>query len=178
MSYVDRVLGPDETVLYSTRLHWRSHLPAILLLAMAIGCAIAGAEIGNQLPLFAGAAVLLVLAIASWIPAAIRRSSSEFVVTDRRVILKRGIFGRHTIEMNRTKVESVDVDQTLMGRIMGYGTVVVRGTGGDWSRFGTSPILCAFGPTSLRAEFPDKVPLEQSHDDDRSLYRDRPLRSP
>jgi uncharacterized membrane protein YdbT with pleckstrin-like domain len=145
MSYVDRVLEPDETVLYSTRLHWRSHLPAILLLVLAIGCAIAGAEIGNHLPLFAGAAVFLVLAIASWIPAAIRRSSSEFVVTDRRVILKRGIFGRHTIEMNRTKVESVDVDQTLMGRIMGYGTVVVRGTGG-----GLEPIRNIAHPMRFR----------------------------
>ena len=56
------------------------------------------------------AAVFGALAIASWIPAAIRRFSTEFVVTDRRVILKRGVFGRHTIEMNRTKVESVDVD--------------------------------------------------------------------
>ena len=145
MSYVDRVLEPDETVLYSTRLHWRSHLPAILLLAMAIGCAIAGAEIGNHFPLLAGAAVLLVLAIASWIPAAIRRTSSEFLVTDRRVILKRGIFGRHTIEMNRTKVESVDVDQTLMERIMGYGTVVVRGTGG-----GLEPIRNIAHPMRFR----------------------------
>src|SRR5215469_7541243 len=109
MSYVSRVLEPGETVLYSTRLHWRSHLPAVFFLAIAIGCAVASAEVENSLPLFAAAAVFLVLAIASWIPAAIRRSSSEFVVTDRRVILKRGMFGRHTIEMNRTKVESVDL---------------------------------------------------------------------
>jgi len=161
MSYVNRVLEPDETVLYSTRLHWRSHLPAVFLLAIAIGCAIAGTEIGNNLPVLAASAVFLVLAVASWIPAAIRRSSSEFVVTDRRVILKRGIFGRHTIEMNRTKVESVDVDQTLMGRIMGYGTVVVRGTGGGWSRSGTSPIQCAFGPISPREKFHEKARLEQ-----------------
>ena len=86
MSYVDRVLEPDEKVLYSTRLHWRSHLPAVFFLAMAIGCAIAGAEIDNHLPVLAAAAVFVVLAIAAWIPAAIRRSSSEFVVTDRRVL--------------------------------------------------------------------------------------------
>jgi uncharacterized membrane protein YdbT with pleckstrin-like domain len=145
MSYVNRVLEPDETVLYSARLHWRSHLPGVFLLAIAIGCVIAGAEIDDKLPVLAAAAVFLVLAAASWIPAAIRRSCSEFVVTDRRVILKRGIFGRHTIEMNRTKVESVDVDQTLMGRIMGYGTVVVRGTGG-----GLEPIRNIAHPMRFR----------------------------
>ena len=50
-------------------------------------------------------------------------------VTDRRVIYKSGLLSRHTIEMNRDKVESVDIDQSLLGRIFGYGTVVVRGTG-------------------------------------------------
>jgi len=145
MSYVDRVLEPGESVLYSTRLHWRSHLPAVFFLAIAIGCAVASAEVENSLPILAAAAVFLVLAAASWIPAAIRRSSSEFVVTDRRVILKRGLFGRHTIEMNRTKIESVDVDQSLMGRIMGYGTVVVRGSGG-----GLEPIRNIAHPMRFR----------------------------
>jgi uncharacterized membrane protein YdbT with pleckstrin-like domain len=52
-------------------------------------------------------------------------------VTDQRVIFKRGIFARYTIEMNRSKVESVDVDQTILGRLLGYGTLMVRGTGGS-----------------------------------------------
>ena len=52
-------------------------------------------------------------------------------MTDHRVIYKSGLLSRHTIEMNRDKVESVDVDQSLLGRIFGYGTVVVRGTGGS-----------------------------------------------
>jgi uncharacterized membrane protein YdbT with pleckstrin-like domain len=112
MSYVNRVLEPDERVLYSTTLHWRSLLPAIAFLAAGLGCAIALPWAGSerQQPLLIAAAVFGALAIASWIPAAIRRFSTEFVVTDRRVILKRGVFGRHTIEMKRTKVESVDVD--------------------------------------------------------------------
>ena len=77
---------------------------------------------------------------------AIRRATTELVVTDRRVILKRGIFSRQTIEMNRAKVESVDVDQTVMGRIMGYGTVIVRGTGG-----GLEPIRNIAHPLAFRS---------------------------
>ena len=81
-----------------------------------------------------------------WASALIRRATTELVVTDRRVILKRGIFSRQTIEMNRTKVESVDVDQTVMGRIMGYGTVIVRGTGG-----GLEPIRNIAHPLAFRS---------------------------
>src|SRR5205085_6129586 len=78
------------------------------------------------------AAVLFgVLAIASWARAAIRRATTELAVTDRRVIYKSGLFSRHTLEMNRSKVESVDVDQSILGRIFSFGTIIVRGTGGS-----------------------------------------------
>jgi uncharacterized membrane protein YdbT with pleckstrin-like domain len=52
-------------------------------------------------------------------------------VTDRRVILNHGLLTRHTLEMNMSKIEMVDVQQSLAGRIWGYGTVVIRGTGAD-----------------------------------------------
>jgi uncharacterized membrane protein YdbT with pleckstrin-like domain len=48
------------------------------------------------------------------------------------VIFKTGIVQRHTMEMNRSKVETVGVDQSILGRILGYGTVSVRGTGGSF----------------------------------------------
>jgi len=54
---------------------------------------------------------------------------TEFSVTDRRVIYKRGFINRHTAEMNMDKVESVDVDQSMFGRLLGYGTIHVLGTG-------------------------------------------------
>jgi hypothetical protein len=53
-------------------------------------------------------------------------------VTDRRIILKRGFIRRHTIEMNMQKVESVDVDQTLIGRLFNYGNVTIHGTGSSF----------------------------------------------
>jgi uncharacterized membrane protein YdbT with pleckstrin-like domain len=49
--------------------------------------------------------------------------------TDRRIIFKRGFIRRHTIEMHLDKVESVDVDQSLLGRMFGYGDILIRGVG-------------------------------------------------
>ena len=148
MSYVNRVLESGESVVYATILHWRAYLPAIALLAVGVACAVTALESGQeyQFGLLIAAATFAALAFASWLPAAIRRASTELVVTDRRVILKRGIFSRQTMEMNRAKVESVDVDQTVMGRIMGYGTVIVRGTGG-----GLEPIRNIAHPLTFRS---------------------------
>jgi len=148
MSYVSRVLESGESVLYATSLHWRDYLPAVALLAVAVGCAVTAFDSGReyQAGLLIAAAAFGLLAFVTWLPAAIRRATTELVVTDRRVILKRGIFSRQTIEMNRAKVESVDVDQTVMGRIMGYGTVIVRGTGG-----GLEPIRNIAHPLAFRS---------------------------
>ena len=58
-----------------------------------------------------------------------RRWTTEIDVTNRRVVYKRGFIKRHTIEMNMDKVESVDVDQSIMGRLLNYGDITIRGTG-------------------------------------------------
>ena len=135
MRYVRRVLQPGETIVYATKLHWLIYLQTILLL---IACLIiAGAALftsDNQsitLALEIAAIIFAVLAMATGLRAFIRRATTELAVTDHRVIYKSGLLSRHTIEMNRDKVESVDVDQSLLGRIFGYGTVIVRGTGGS-----------------------------------------------
>ncbi len=67
----------------------------------------------------------LILALRAWFI----RWTNEIVVTDRRVIYARGFIQRHTVEVHMDKIESVDVDQTLMGRILDYGDVTIRGTG-------------------------------------------------
>jgi uncharacterized membrane protein YdbT with pleckstrin-like domain len=58
-----------------------------------------------------------------------KRWTTEIDVTDRRVIYKRGFLRRHTVEMNMDKIESVDVDQSILGRILDYGDITIRGTG-------------------------------------------------
>ena len=138
MGYVEKVLLPGERVIYTTGLHWLVYGRAFVLLAIAVLLAIFSvANLGdpNLASLAMGAAALAaflaLLGLFSFIAAAIRRSTTELAVTDQRVILKRGVIARHTIEMNRSKVESVDVDQSVLGRVFGYGTVLVRGTGGS-----------------------------------------------
>ncbi len=71
----------------------------------------------------------MLASLLTLLAAAVRRWTTEIAVTDRRVIFKRGLIRRHTIEMNMDKVETVDVDQSLAGRLLGYGDIVVRGTG-------------------------------------------------
>jgi len=60
----------------------------------------------------------------------IRQITNEFVITNRRVIVKRGLFARTTFEMNLNKIETVNVDQSIWGRIFGFGTIIINGTGG------------------------------------------------
>lgn len=66
---------------------------------------------------------------------AIQRWTSEFAVTNRRVVVKLGLISRHTLELSLAKVESIGVEQGLLGRLLGYGTIVVIGTGGTRERF-------------------------------------------
>jgi uncharacterized membrane protein YdbT with pleckstrin-like domain len=148
VSYVRRVLEPGEAVLYATTVHWLVYGPAIFMLIIAIACFAAAGGTGDSARgvLLIAAAIFLLLALLSWLPAALRRASTELVVTDRRVIYKSGLFSRHTIEMNRTKVESVDVDQSIAGRLLGYGTVTVHGTGGT-----LEPIRSVARPLTFRS---------------------------
>jgi uncharacterized membrane protein YdbT with pleckstrin-like domain len=70
-----------------------------------------------------------------FIAPALLRWSDEFVVTNKRIIVKTGIFSRRTLEMNLNKIESVNVDQGIMGRMLGYGTITIIGTGGTREAF-------------------------------------------
>ena len=135
MKYVNQVLQPDETVVYATSLHWLVYLKAIVLLLFAVACLVIAASMSDdiaKLVLKVVAAAFGLLALLSALGALIRRATTELAVTDRRVIFKTGIFRRHSMEMNRSKVETVGVDQSILGRLLGYGTVVVRGTGGSF----------------------------------------------
>ena len=137
MSYIQKVLQPGETLIYRTRLHWLIYGRAILLAAIAIACVVAGYEAGEDFhdAGFIAGGFFLLLAAISAIHGAIKRASTELAVTDHRVIFKRGIVSRYTIEMARSKVESVDVVQSIGGRIFNYGTILVRGTGGSLEPF-------------------------------------------
>ena len=148
MGYVDRVLQPGEQVIHRARLHWLVYGRAVLLLAAAVVVGLAALRAPDDIRGVLDYAALGVLGLAILIAfaAAIQRASTELVVTDQRIIFKRGVISRHTVEMNRSKIESVDVDQSLLGRMLNYGTVVVRGTGGS-----LEPLANIEAPLALRS---------------------------
>jgi uncharacterized membrane protein YdbT with pleckstrin-like domain len=133
MSYVDRVLQPGEELRYRSRIHWLVYLPGILIIVatlVIVGLASDYVGQGQYTPSILGILAFgFVIALISLISAWFRRWTTEVAVTDRRVIYKRGFIRRRTIEMNMSKVESVDVDQSMLGRLFDYGDITVRGTG-------------------------------------------------
>jgi uncharacterized membrane protein YdbT with pleckstrin-like domain len=98
------------------------YLPAIILVVVgAVASVFAPGWIIAAVSFFAA----WIFGVRAWL---IRRMT-EIVVTDRRVIYARGIIRRNTIEVNMDKIESVDVNQTLLGRIFDHGDVTIKGTG-------------------------------------------------
>lgn len=79
---------------------------------------------------------------------AIDRWTSEYAITNKRVIIKVGLISRRTVEMNIHKIESINVDQSIFGRILGYGDISVVGTGGTKEVF-----ECISGPIKFRRQF-------------------------
>ena len=132
MTYIDRIVKPGETLLVSARPHWIMFLgavpPLVVALAVAVWAALA-AQTKLTPALYLGALLLLALGLMTLARRLLDWSTTEFGVTNHRVIVKRGLFSLHTVEMNVDKVESVDVDQTILGRLFNYGDITIRGTG-------------------------------------------------
>jgi len=130
MSYVKSVLQPGEKLIAMGRLSWIVYHRAILILIVGIIVIVLERIYSRDTVVFlVTAAVFGVLTIISAFQGWFQRWITEIAVTDRRVIYKRGFINRHTIEMNMDKVATVDVDQSVLGRLLNYGTVTVQGTG-------------------------------------------------
>lgn len=129
MGYVEHVLQPGEEIKHVSRLTWILYLPGLILVAIGlVGWVIFTSSQSNQIaPALMG--VVCLLGVASILLAWFSRWTTEIAVTNRRIVYKRGFIRRHTIEMNMDKIESVDVDQSIMGRLFNYGTLTVHGTG-------------------------------------------------
>lgn len=145
MSYVESNLVPGETVIYQTRLHWIVMLGHLLIGCLLLGLpgalllyyAFSHREMdANTLHLTEGGGVaLLVCGTVIILMGMVRRSATEMAVTNRRVVIKTGLMSRKTIEMLLNKVESIEVSETTFGRMLGYGTIVMIGTGGTSDPF-------------------------------------------
>jgi uncharacterized membrane protein YdbT with pleckstrin-like domain len=147
MSYVQQVLQPGEVIRHQTKLHWILYAPGLAFLVIALATwTITAKMVGGwafaanvfALLLLAGAAVTLFM---EWF----RQWTTEIAITDRRIIFKHGFIRRSTIEMHLDKVESVDVEQSILGRILNYGNVTVRGVG-----IGLEPLNTIADPLAFR----------------------------
>jgi uncharacterized membrane protein YdbT with pleckstrin-like domain len=130
MSYVSSVLQPDEKVRYITHIHWMIFIPGGFFLALAVFAgviAIVATEV--QVAWTWISAFFLILALAALFRAWFQRATTEIAVTNRRIIHKWGFISRYTTEMQMDKVVTVDVMQTVMGRILGYGDIDIHGVG-------------------------------------------------
>jgi len=134
MASLDDQLLAGERIVYRTRPHW-------ILFGGPLLVALTGLIVGITLQLtvhdyryryagwYAGAA-LLGVALLIAIPPAIRYLSADFAVTDKRVLARMGILNRQSLETLLSKIEGIGVEQDLWGRVLGFGTITITGTGG------------------------------------------------
>lgn len=144
MSYVEKNLIAGEQVVFQTRHHWIVMLGA-LLLGTVLDLVGAGGLIYllSQRDMsaaardagFVGAALALMGGSVLALAGVMRRNATEMVVTNKRVIVKTGILSRRTFEMLLSRIESIGVEEPVLGRMLGYGTVILRGVGGTPDEF-------------------------------------------
>jgi uncharacterized membrane protein YdbT with pleckstrin-like domain len=143
VGYIEKNLVPGEKVLYKTRLHWivllRPLLFGLLLagggLALLIGEYYARVQGAGQQAMLIGGIALLVVGGIVIVAGFIRRNATEVAVSNQRVLIKTGLYSRKSIEVMLSKVESIGVEESALGRMLGYGSVIVRGTGGTFETF-------------------------------------------
>jgi hypothetical protein len=144
MSYIDKSLVPGEKVVFTTRLHWIVMLGhifgACVLWGMGgyllyYGYAHPEMEFTSRHIMEYGGAALLLCGLILIFAGSIRRNATEMAVTTRRVVIKTGLASRKTIEMLLNKVETIEVSESGMGRVLGYGSISMIGTGGTSEQF-------------------------------------------
>ena len=166
MGYIEKHLISGEQVLCRTRLHWVAVLfPLLAGIVAAIGglfCLYLSAAnrpdgtADSRLWAIAGAA-LLVLGGMTAASALLKRNAIEMAVTNRRILIKSGILSRRTIELLPSRVESIVITEPFFGRMLGYGTVVIRGTGGT-----PEPFTMIAHPTEFRRQVLEQIEAGQA----------------
>lgn len=180
MGYVDENLTVGEVVLHRSRLHsivlfWPILVGVLLGLPGLMGVVMSAVMSRDKSSDMAAAGhamfvtdlAMLVIAAAAVTLGVLRRSSTEMAVTNKRVITKTGVFNRRTTELLLQKVESVGVDQGVLGRMAGYGNLVVKGTGGTAERFKSVE-----NPLEFRHCVQEQI--ERAHGEFRSGVTERP----
>ena len=142
MSYIQANLVRNEKIVYFTRMHWIIFAGPVVLFVAAIILSVYAPVLFrgyfpfSRMPL--GVLVVLIClaaAVLFGLGAFIQYVTSEYAVTDRRIMIKTGWIRRSSLEILLDKVEAIYVDQSILGRILNYGTIRVVGTGGTQDPF-------------------------------------------
>ena len=164
MSYIEKNLVPGETVLYRTGCHWVVLTWPLFVGAITGGLAflfLTSAYLARKSSSYPGMVIVGTLAglVATVVigRGIIRLAATEIAVSNRRVLIKSGLFSRKSIEVLLPKVESIGVDESILGRILGYGSVIVRGTGGTLETFNTIA-----RPNELRRQVQEQIGAPES----------------
>jgi uncharacterized membrane protein YdbT with pleckstrin-like domain len=148
MSYIEKNLMNGESIVYRTHLHWVIFLWPIVCVSIAIFLF----SLGTQISMAAGGLFLLT-AIITGLNSFITYKTSEFAVTNRRVIVKVGFIRRNSIEVMLNKVEGIQVEQGIIGRIFKYGSITITGTGGT-----REPYHRIHAPLEFRKKVQEQIP--------------------
>lgn len=162
MSFIEQHLMEGESVVYRTRMHGIVFLGPLIWLALALAIAIQGnawfdAMVWQKIPPdvrramapdtlvwlregwrgynLLGLFLLCISALPGLLSAVVNILTSEFGVSNKRVLMKTGFIARHSLETLLGKVESISVHQGLLGRLLGFGTIIIGGTGGSKEAF-------------------------------------------
>jgi len=137
MSYIDESLIEGETIVHRARLTWWSQAGIII-----IGIVLLVAVVG------------LFFLIAAYV----RMKSTEIAITNKRIIAKFGFISRNTVEINLDKVEALRVEQSMWGRFLNYGTILISGVGST-----IDPIRSIADPLVFRRKFMEATDRPFTH---------------
>jgi len=137
MSYIDESLIEGEQVVHRARLTWWSQAGLIILGIVLL---------------------VVVIGIGFLIAAWVRMRSTEIAITNKRIIAKFGLISRRTVEINLDKVEALRVEQSMWGRFLNYGTILISGVGST-----IDPIRSIADPLVFRRKFMEATDRPITH---------------
>ena len=153
MGYVENNLSKNENILYQGKIHWFIFVPPLMMMLLAFFVLADDSKQDNERLV---ALVVMAFCVFVLVHSFFYKISSEFAITNRRIISKTGFISRKTVEFNHGKIESINVEQSIFGRIFGYGSVVINGTGGA-----KTPVKNIAKPLKFRMEAMNVIDHEQ-----------------
>jgi uncharacterized membrane protein YdbT with pleckstrin-like domain len=129
-TFVSKNLMTDENIVYATKFHW-------IILSNAFVVVLIGVIMMGAIPIWGNTAgiIVIIIGILYGIYLYLLIKTSEFVITNKRVIMKKGIISTTTLEVLLSKAESISAYQTIRGKLFGYGNIAVIGSGGTKNVF-------------------------------------------